>query len=65
MVTGRAYRAMVAMGIGMADVDSIRRQGVARPGSFGDCIIVGYDLGGASRTLRFRSNGLVILTDVD
>lgn len=56
---------MNAMGMGMADVDSIRRLGVARPGSAGDCIIVGYDLSGSSRTLRFRTNGLVILADID
>ena len=65
MVTGRAHRAMSLLGMSMADVDLIRRDGVARPGSVGDCIIVGYDLSGGSRTLRFRVNGLVILTDVD
>lgn len=56
---------MNASGIGMQDIDAIRRHGTARPGSAGDCIIMGYDLGGAPRTLRFHVGTHVILADVD
>ena len=65
VVPGRAYRAMNAAGIGMQDIDAIRRHGTARPGSAGDCIIMGYDLGGSPRTLRFHVGTHVILADVD